>query len=203
MTDNQWGAPSDPDRRNGDVSIEIPDPARDDSPSDAIVGEVGHGKSASEGEPRRRTSRRRSGTAPRARGPLSKIQATRALHIIDSVRSASDDVIAVAAAISGIEPDPDAIAVAVLTGKVEASSAVTDLADIQAADPDEAGVITAMLGRGRLKALWTLLHAVGAVDAVEAPSSDVKAALAAARAIRARGDADSGAFTEARSILEG
>lgn len=202
MSDNQWGTTNTPDGRNDDVTIDIPGTDRDDSPSDATVGGVGHGKSGTEGEPRRRASRRRGG-APRARGPLSKIQAARALNVIDSVRGAGDDVIAVAAAISGLEPDPDAIAIAVLTGKVESSSAVTDLADIQAADPDEAGVIAAMLGRPRLKALWTLLHAVGAVEAVEAPTSDVKAALAVARAIRERGDADSGAFTEARSILEG
>ena len=63
-----------------------------------------------------------------------------------------------------------------------ATRAVTDLDEIAAADPMEAPIKVATLGRDRQRALWNLLASLGVVGS-SPPLNEFKQALATAKAV--------------------
>ena len=84
----------------------------------------------------------------------------------------------------GTETSIGELTVAVFNSSRSSWTVVADLNSVADADPVEAGVIAATLGRPRMKAVWGLLAELGAAQA-GMPAIDVKAAVGIAKAAAA------------------
>lgn len=164
------------------------DPNLRDDETAAGTSEV---DSTSEGEsstsPSSDRSRARSRRRPARSSGLTAAQARKAVRVVANLRDADEQTVDVAAAISGAAGvDRDELAVAVLTGKVKTTRALSDLSKIADADLMEAAVVAGMLPKPRLKDTWELLRATGSALPIDLPDADVKAAIAVARAVHDR-----------------
>lgn len=81
------------------------------------------------------------------------------------------------------------IAAVAVTASAKDLQPLSDFEQVIGADPLEAGVVAAALGRARLKAVWRLVSTLGLIGA-EMPSSDAKAAIALVRAVHDHGIED-------------
>lgn len=91
---------------------------------------------------------------------------------------------------------------AIMTAPRSALSAVHDLHTIADSDQMEAGVTAAAMGRGRIKALWSLLSALEATSTSSPPASDAKAAIALVRAVFALTEDDRAVLSDAQQLLK-
>lgn len=96
---------------------------------------------------------------------------------------ATDGQLKVLAHLLGANADPIDLTVAVITAPRNSTRAAADLFEVADADPMEAGLVVATLPKERSKALWSLLVALGEVKGTP-PASDIKAALAIAKAAK-------------------
>ena len=78
--------------------------------------------------------------------------------------------------------DVTELTVAVLTATPKDLLVLTDAASVANADPVEAGIVAAALGRGRLRHVWKLFASIGTVSG-DLPASDAKAAIALVHAL--------------------
>lgn len=97
--------------------------------------------------------------------------------------AATDGQLKVLAHLLGANADPIDLTVAVITAPRNSTRAAADLFEVADADPMEAGLVVATLPKDRSKALWSLLVALGELKGTP-PASDIKAALAIAKAAK-------------------
>lgn len=102
------------------------------------------------------------------------------------VQSATDTVRALAAAQLGSSDEVVELVASIMSAPRVTNSPLGDIESIQEAitnEPWAVGITATALGRARLKAIWTLLHTLGAVGTPAPPASDAKAGLAVAKAV--------------------
>ena len=121
------------------------------------------------------------------------------------VQSASDDTRALAASLLGSSDDVVDLTAAIMTAPRSATAALTDIEELSAAlidAPWEAGITATSMGRPRLRAVWSLLHTLGAVGTPAAPASDAKAANAVLKALNGLGADSKTELTAAGDLLK-
>lgn len=102
------------------------------------------------------------------------------------VQEASATVRALAAAQLGSSDDVIELVTSIMAAGRMSTSPLGDVETIQDAiknEPWSVGITATALGRARLKAIWTLLHTLGAVGTPAPPASDAKAGMAVAKAV--------------------
>lgn len=116
----------------------------------------------------------------RAKGTAERHQVRRTAEKVLAINDAPDDHRRLLAGLLGCPDEPVALATEVLC-TTRAAGVVTDLQEVCAADPMEAGVLVASWERARSVALWNLLVQLGSLRGTR-PPHDAKAAIALARA---------------------
>ena len=117
---------------------------------------------------------------------ISRAQARRIAAKAISLDQASVDERALAARMLGLsaDADPAHMAAVIFTSPAHTPIEVADARAIAEADPMEAGILAGSLERSRMRAVWTLLNALGVPGTSKAlPNSDAKAALSLAKKI--------------------
>lgn len=102
------------------------------------------------------------------------------------VQEATGTVRALAAAQLGSSDDVIELVTSIMAAGRMSTSPLGDIETIQHAiknEPWSVGITATALGRARLKAIWTLLHTLGAVGTPTPPASDAKAGMAVAKAV--------------------
>ncbi|GAA4033729.1 hypothetical protein GCM10023063_16930 [Arthrobacter methylotrophus] len=102
------------------------------------------------------------------------------------VQGATDTVRALAAAQLGSSDEVIELVTSIMAAGRMSTSPLGDIETIQHAiqnEPWSVGITATALGRARLKAIWTLLHTLGAVGTPAPPASDAKAGMAVAKAV--------------------
>jgi hypothetical protein len=102
------------------------------------------------------------------------------------VQGATDTVRALAAAQLGSSDEVIELVTSIMAAGRMSTSPLGDIETIQHAiknEPWSVGITATALGRVRLKAIWTLLHTLGAVGTPTPPASDAKAGMAVAKAV--------------------
>ncbi|MBG0738700.1 hypothetical protein IV500_04600 [Paeniglutamicibacter antarcticus] len=102
------------------------------------------------------------------------------------VQEASPTVRSLAAAQLGSSDEVIELVTSIMVAGRASTSPLGDIETIQHAiknDPWSVGITATALGRTRLKSIWSLLHALGAVGTPTPPASDVKAGIAVAKAV--------------------
>jgi hypothetical protein len=102
------------------------------------------------------------------------------------VQGATGTVRALAAAQLGSSDEVIELVTSIMAASRMSTSPLGDIETIQDAirnEPWSVGITATALGRARLKAIWTLLHTLGAVGTPAPPASDAKAGMAVAKAV--------------------
>ena len=102
------------------------------------------------------------------------------------VQDATESVRALAAAQIGSSEDVVELVTSIMAAGRTSTSPLGDIEAIQDAiknEPWTVGITATALGRARLKAIWALLHTLGAVGTPAPPASDAKAGMAVATAV--------------------
>lgn len=102
------------------------------------------------------------------------------------VQDATESVRALAAAQIGSSDDVVELVTSIMAAGRTSTSPLGDIEAIQDAiknEPWTVGITATALGRARLKAIWALLHTLGAVGTPTPPASDAKAGMAVATAV--------------------
>ncbi|WP_137771973.1 MULTISPECIES: hypothetical protein [unclassified Microbacterium] len=149
----------------------------------------------------KRSSARNTRTSSRARQPITRAGAARAIAKYIQLTEAREDLVAILAVSLGApEDDLASLAATVVAGKsTPAISLVTDLADAAARSPHEATVHAMQLSREDAKQAWALLVAAGVVTG-PIPAKDGAAAVALAQAVEQIGDDERAAFDQVSEL---
>ncbi len=149
----------------------------------------------------KRSSARNARTSSRARQPITRAGAARAIAKYIQLTEAREDLVAILAVSLGApEDDLASLAATVVAGKsTPAISLVTDLADAAGRSPHEATVHAMQLSREDAKQAWALLVAAGVVTG-PIPAKDGAAAVALAQAVEQIGDDERAAFDQVSEL---
>ncbi|MCU6479109.1 hypothetical protein [Arthrobacter sp. A2-55] len=104
------------------------------------------------------------------------------------VQEASATSRTLAASVLGSTDDVADLAASIMLAPRGSSTPLSDVDEIATALQDapwEAGVIATALERGRLKAVWTLLHALGVIDGSTPPPAAAKAGMTIVKGVNA------------------
>lgn len=149
------------------VESEQDEPAtEDDRPSTGTAAE----------EPETNAGRGKGGRS------MSRAQIRRVAAKAQEVAEADDVTRRAAANLVGSGPGISELTTAIMAADRGSAQAISDLTQIaEMDDPMEAGVHATALERPRLRAVWSLLAALGAGPVGNIPNADVKAALTVAK----------------------
>jgi hypothetical protein len=151
---------------NGDLEADEPDNDLDGI-DEADEAGAGSGKAKTSAKPSRGLFRRVAAKTIEVQGATGTVRALAAAQL-----GSSDEVIELVTSIMA-------------AGRMS-TSPLADIETIQDAiknEPWAVGITATALGRARLKAIWTLLHTLGAVGTPAPPASDAKAGMAVAKAV--------------------
>lgn len=154
------------------------------------------------GEPSaKRTASRGARSSSRARQPITRAGAARAIAKYVQLTEAREDLVAIlAVSLGASEDDLASLAATVVAGKTTPAIAlVTDLADAAEKSPHEATVQAMQLSREDAKQAWALLSAAGVVSG-PIPSKDGAAAVALAQAVEKIGTEERAAFEQVSEL---
>lgn len=148
-----------------------------------------------------------AGASARAKNAAkaNRAQVRRTAQKTLEVHAATATTRALAAAVLGCADDVVEIATAVITAPRASGTALADLGDLADAvrtNQLQAGILAASLERSRLKAVWALLHALGAVASAALPNADMKAALATANAVGELSDEHNASLEAAAELIK-
>lgn len=124
-----------------------------------------------------------SSASPKARNGASRAHTRRVAAKVIALIEAPSDAVDLLGSLLGVEASPVELAVAIMHADRSALGVIKDIKDIAASDPFETAILTVQRGRDRMRAMNTVLQAVGASDTATLHASDMKAALSVARSI--------------------
>lgn len=138
--------------------------------------------------------------APKSNKALIRRVASKAVEVQDS----EDTVREATAALLGCGTDPIELTTAIMTANRSVREPITDvnnIAETVREDPFEAGVTVLAMGRARLKGVWTLLSAIGALPE-SIPAADTKMATAVVKAVHLLDDTQALIIETASELLK-
>lgn len=118
-----------------------------------------------------------------ARSGISRAAIRRILTKGEQVRKADKATTEAAAAVLSTSTDTIDLTTAIMTADRATSRVFADYTKIAEADPFEAAVVAIDLGLPRLRAVHSLLAALGSTSAATLPASEAKAGMALARQV--------------------
>lgn len=161
--------------------------------ADSYLGEADEDETAESGATA-------SSARPAARA-ITRAQVRRIVAKTLEVAEAPEDTRKVASALLGCTSAVADLSASIVLAKRGVLAPVTDVKALAAADPLEAGIDAATMGRDRIKAMWTLLTALGALKS-DLPASDPKAALALVKTIHTLDEMTNLALDEAVALVK-
>ncbi|GAB2733812.1 hypothetical protein [Nocardioides pakistanensis] len=193
-------APSAPDLpRDGDEADPVPHALDGDSAADHDLDDTGaENNQHIDREDGAATGTKQSAPAKRGldRGAIRRI-AVKAQEVTET----EETITGLAAHLLGCGTGLADLTTAIMSAPRSATAPISDLTTIAEADPMEAGVIAAEMGRDRIKAVWNLLAALGAGSSGAMPSANVKAAIAVAKAVFALDEDKKADLESVRALL--